>query len=396
MGRIRTAVTLGIEQLVRCESKRVSKRRTALLAHPASVDHHYVHTLDLLLRAGAKLELLFGPEHGFMGEAQDMEPVDGRSVHPSGIPLKSLYGVSEATLAPSPSDLNGIDVLVVDLQDVGARYYTFVWTALLALRACRDAGIEMIVTDRPNPVGGVMVEGAPQEEGYLSFVGLKPVAVRHGMTLGELLTMAAREEGLSDHLTVVKMELGRRDTPADETDIPWVMPSPNMPTRETAAVYPGMCLIEGTEISEGRGTTRPFELIGAPGIDGAGVAGRLSSYNLPGVLFRPVSFKPGFQKHADRICGGVQLHVVDSLAFLPYRTGVALLVALKAEAGVDFKWRHAPYEFVADIPAIDLLTGSSMVRTMVDEGASLDEIAAVWAEGEKRFIEYRREFLLYP
>lgn len=396
MRRIITSVGLGIEQLYLREWKRVAQRKVGLLAHPASVDHDFGHSLKMLHRLGAKVEMLFGPEHGFMGEAQDMEPVNGKTTHPSGIPLKSLYGASEATLAPSAADLNGLDALVVDLQDVGARYYTFVWTALLALRACRDAGIEMIVTDRPNPIGGERVEGAPQEAGYLSFVGLKAVSVRHGMTLGELLTMAAAEEGLLDHLTVVKMDLWRRDKLADDTDIPWVMPSPNMPTQETATVYPGMCLIEGTEISEGRGTTRPFELVGAPGIDGARLAAKLSGYNLPGVLFRPVCFKPGFQKHQDQTCGGVQLHVLNAYTFLPYRTGVAVLLALKAEAFERFQWRFAPYEFVADIPAIDLLTGSSRVRTMVDEGASLDDIAASWADGEKRFDEYRKAFLLYP
>ncbi len=388
-------VRLGIEQLVGNERRRIADRRVGLLAHPASVDHDLEHALDLLLRAGAKPTLLLGPEHGFMGEARDMEPVDGRALHPSGIPLKSLYGATEATLSPSPDDLRGLDALVVDLQDVGARYYTFVWTALLALRACRKAGIEMIVADRPNPLGGQIVEGAPQADGYLSFVGLKPVAVRHGMTVGELLSMAAAEEGLSAHLLVVKMAGWTRERLAFEVDAPWVMPSPNMPTPDTAIVYPGMCLVEGTEISEGRGTTRPFELVGAPKVDGVRLAARLSSHALPGVSFRPASFKPGFQKHKDETCGGVQLHVQDPRAFLPYRTGVAVLVALKAELGETFSWRHAPYEFVTDLPAIDLLTGSDAVRTMVDAGASLEDIATTWAEGEREFIEARRRFLLY-
>ena len=391
-----SGTVLGIERLVGPEQERVSRRQVGLLAHPASVDHDFVHALDLLLRAGARVERLFGPEHGFMGEAQDMEAVERRSVHPSGIPLKSLYGADAATLAPSADDLAGLDALIVDLQDVGARYYTFVWTALLALRACREAGIEMVVTDRPNPIGGQRVEGAPQSDGYLSFVGLKPVAVRHGMTVGELLTMVAADEGLSAHLTVVKMTGWRRDRLITEIDAPWVMPSPNMPTPDTATVYPGMCLIEGTEVSEGRGTTRPFELVGAPGIDGIRLAARLDSCGLPGVFFRPVSFKPGFQKHKNRTCDGVQLHVRDPRIFLPYRTGVALLLALRMEAGDAFAWRHAPYEFVANIPAVDLLTGSDAVRTLVDQGAALDDIAATWEDGEKGFAAARREYLLYP
>ena len=388
-------VVLGIERLVTQERRRIEGRKVGLLAHPASVDHRFVHTLDLLREAGAKVVRLFGPEHGFTGEAQDMEAVDGRALHPSGIPLISLYGATEKTLAPSPADLRDLDALIVDLQDVGARYYTFVWTALSALRACRVAGIEMILTDRPNPLGGAQVEGAPQQPGFLSFVGLKPSAVRHGMTAAEIMRMAAAEEGLSEQLTVIPMEGWRRELWMDETDVPWVLPSPNMPTIETAAVYPGMCLIEGTEISEARGTTRPFELVGAPGIDASRLAARLSAFELPGVLFRPASFKPGFQKHAGKICGGVQLHVTCRYSFLPYRTGVAVLLALKAEAGDSFAWRHAPYEFVTDIPAIDLLAGSDIVRTGVDASASLAEIAATWTDGEKRFCEHRRAHLLY-
>ncbi len=388
-------LSLGIEQLLNLGRKKFFNRRVGLLSHPAGVNRCYFHSLDLLRGIGTKVEILFGPEHGFSGEAQDMEAMEGPVSHLDGIPLRSLYGSTEKTLSPSLEDLKHIDVLAVDLQDVGARYYTFVWTALLALRACRDAGIEMIVADRPNPLGGINVEGTPQKKEYLSFVGLKPVAVRHGMTIGELLTMAAIEEGLSDHLTVVKMNFWKREKTIFDLEFPWVMPSPNMPTAETAFVYPGMCLIEGTEMSEGRGTTRPFELVGSPNIDSRRLAKRLSSYNLPGVVFRPTAFKPMFHKHKDKVCGGVQVHVTNFHTFLPYLTGVAALVALKAEARDAFSWRKTPYEFVSDIPAVDLLTGSSTLRTMIDEGAELKDIAATWREGEKEFMEYRREFLLY-
>jgi uncharacterized protein YbbC (DUF1343 family) len=388
-------VTLGIERLVTEEKARIDGRRVGLLAHPASVDHHYVHSLTVLLQCGAKVERLFGPEHGFMGEAQDMEAVDGRSMHPSGIPLISLYGRTSASLSPSVSDLKGLDVLVVDLMDVGSRYYTFVWTALLALRACALATVEMILTDRPNPLGGVALEGPPQQPGFLSFVGLKPVPVRHGMTVGEIVSMAAAEEGLSDYLTIVKMHGWERRMGFDDTDVPWVLPSPNMPTVDTALVYPGMCLIEGTEISEGRGTTRPFEFVGAPGLDGRKLAERLESFGLLSVRFRPVAFKPGFQKQKDLSCGGVQLHVTSKETFRPYRTGVAMLVALKAEMKDRFQWRHAPYEFVTDIPAIDLLTGSAEVRTMIDEGAHLLDIVSSWTDGEEAFQELRRNVLFY-
>jgi uncharacterized protein YbbC (DUF1343 family) len=253
----------------------------------------------------------------------------------------------------------------------------------------------MILTDRPNPLGGEAVEGAPQQDGFLSFVGLKPVSNRHGLTAGEIVSMAAEQEGTADVLNVVTMDGWRRSMLFRDTGLPWVMPSPNMPTFDTALVYPGLCLIEGTEVSEGRGTTKPFELFGGPGIDGRSMASRLSDLKLEGVRFRPVSFKPGFQKHAGRTCGGVQIHVTDVRAFAPYKTGVAVLLALKAEAGADFRWREKPYEFVTDRPAIDLLTGSPAVREGVEQGASLPDLEATWKKGEAEFRESRREFFLY-
>jgi uncharacterized protein YbbC (DUF1343 family) len=280
-------------------------------------------------------------------------------------------------------------------MDVGSRYYTFVWTAVLALRVCHRVGVELVLLDRPNPLGGEVVEGACQEPGYLSFVGLKPVANRHGLTAGEILTLAARDEGLEDALHVVKMRGWRRDMLFPDTGLPWVMPSPNMPTFDTALVYPGLCLLEGTWASEGRGTTRPFELFGAPGVSSHSLAERLNRMGLEGAVFRPAAFKPGFQKHAGKTVGGVQIHVTDPRTFRPYRTGVAALLALKAECGGDFEWRTHPYEFETERPAIDLLTGSTEIRTLVDAGASLDEAALTWRDGERAFSEYRRQFFLY-
>jgi uncharacterized protein YbbC (DUF1343 family) len=324
-----------------------------------------------------------------------MEPVGGGPRHPSGLPLISLYGVDEESLAPKEAHLSGLDYLVVDLVDIGSRYYTFVWTAVLCLRACSRAGVQMILLDRPNPLGGDAVEGACQGPDYLSFVGLKPVANRHGLTVGEIVTLAAQEEGLDNALEVVKMTGWRRSMRFPETGLPWVMPSPNMPAFDTALVYPGMCLLEGTWASEGRGTTRPFELFGAPGVSSSALAARLNGMDLEGVVFRPAAFKPGFQKHTDMTVGGVQLHVADPLRFKPYRTGVAALLALKAECGDDFEWRTKPYELETERLAIDLLTGSSEVRELVEAGAALDDVAATWQEGEKEFVEYRNQYLLY-
>jgi uncharacterized protein YbbC (DUF1343 family) len=388
-------VGLGIERLNSDERGLVHGRRIGLVAHPASTTSSFVHALDLLLGAGARVEVLFGPEHGFGGQAQDMEAVDGAVSGPGGRPLISLYGRDEASLTPDRSRLEGLDALVVDLFDIGSRYYTFVWTAVLCLRACHRAGVEMILTDRPNPLGGVAVEGAPQGDDYLSFVGLCPVANRHGLTVGEIVLMVAEREGLTDGLRVVPMQGWNRAMGFSETGLPWVMPSPNMPTRDTALVYPGLCLIEGTWASEGRGTTRPFELIGAPGLEGSRLAEALDGMDLPGVGFRPVVFKPGFQKHRGEDCGGVQLHVIDPIRFQPYRTGVALLLALKKVAGERFVWREKPYEFVTDRPAVDLLTGDDTVRQAVEAGATLAEVAETWAAGERTFRKQRERFFLY-
>jgi uncharacterized protein YbbC (DUF1343 family) len=390
-----SCVTLGIERLLAEKKPLIAGRRLGLVAHPASVDSRFAHTLSRLLAAGADVRTLFGPEHGFAGEAQDMVAVGGARRGPRGLPLVSLYGATEETLSPGPEHLAGLDALVIDLADVGSRYYTFVWTAVLCVRACHRAGVDAIVLDRPNPLGGEEIEGAPQREGFLSFVGLLPVPNRHGMTIGEIARFAARLDGTADALTVVTMEGWRRGMPFEETGAPWVMPSPNMPTPDTALVYPGGCLLEGTWASEGRGTTRPFELAGAPEVSAEELARHLEAAQLPGARFRPVSFVPTFHKHASLSCGGVQIHVTDRRAFRPYRTGVALLVALKAAAGGAFAWRRAPYEFVTDVPAIDLLTGGDEIRRGVEEGASVAELAATWAEGERSFAALRRDHQLY-
>lgn len=388
-------ITLGIETLLSQKKSRIAGRRLGLVAHPASVDGRLEHTLELLAAAGADVRALFGPEHGFAGEAQDMVPVGGESRGPKGLPLTSLYGATEATLSPAPDQLARLDALLIDLADVGARYYTFAWTAVLCVRACHRAGIDAVVLDRPNPLGGEAIEGAPQRDGFLSFVGLAPIPNRHGMTIGEIARFASRAEGTSDALTVVEMGGLRRGMWLEDTGAPWVMPSPNMPTPDTALVYPGACLLEATWASEGRGTTRPFELVGAPGIAPEDLARRLEAERLPGVRFRPTSFRPTFHKHAGRSCGGVQIHVTDRRAFLPYRTGVALLVALKAVAGDAFAWRREAYEFVADVPAIDLLAGGDEIRLGVEAGLSTRELAATWEAGERRFADERREFLFY-
>ncbi len=358
--------------------KRLQGARVGLLAHPASVDRELRHTARILAGLGIKPRVVFGPEHGYGGEAQDMVGVADAVDPESGAPIVSLYGDELADLVPTPVHLGSIDVLVVDLADVGSRYYTFVWTALLAARAAAREGVHTVILDRPNPLGRA-VEGALVRPGFASFVGLEPVPVRHGLTLGEIVAHFAAASGL---------ELGERgavsilaargfadDLLAPAWDRPFVMTSPNMPTFEAALVYPGGCLIEGTNLSEGRGTTRPFELFGAPFVDGARLARDLVGSNLPGFVARPLTFHPMFQKHAKTICGGVQIHVSDPRTFRPYATYLAAVgyAARAAESG--FRFRTEKYEYVDDIPAFDLLTGSAVARLAIAAGEDPRAIA---------------------
>ena len=385
------------ERLALCQGRRVG-----LLCHPASVASDYAHALDKLMSVGITPVRLFGPEHGIRGEAQDMIGVQGGRDPRSGIPEVSLYGDTFESLIPTQAQLAGLDVLVIDLQDIGSRYYTFIWTMALAMKAASEAGVQVVVLDRPNPLGGQMVEGGAVH--IESFVGLGSVPVRHGLTIGEVARLVKAglpwglprfAQAMDVDLEVVTMRGWRRDMAFEETGLPWVLPSPNMPTVDTAWVYPGMCLLEGTNVSEGRGCTRPFEIVGAPFVDSYKLASALTSDGLPGVVFRPLTFRPTFHKHAGKPCGGVQLHVTNRRTFLPYATGVAMLRQFRRLCGADFVWRTETYEFVSDHPAIDLLTGSAEVRLAIDAGAALPEILAQWKVDEAAFIERRAEHLLY-
>src|SRR5262249_40398403 len=299
------------------------------------------------------------------------------------------------SLSPQPEQLAGLDVLVIDLVDVGSRYYTFQATMLLCLEAAARHGLRTLVLDRPNPLGGVAVEGPLLRPGFESFVGMHPLPTRHGLTIGELARLYQAERGLQGQLEVVPCEGWQREHYFDATGLPWVLPSPNMPTLETALVYSGQCLLEGTNLSEGRGTTRPFELCGAPWIEPRALAARLREADLPGVVFRPAWFQPTFQKWAGQTCGGVQLHVRDRDAFQPVRTGLALLQAYRELSGDRFAWRREPYEFVADRPAIDLLFGNARERLALERGTSAAAIAREWEAEEEAFHRRRRPFLLY-
>lgn len=391
-------VVIGLERLdADPDVARLLEGRTlGLLCNPVSVDRGLRHAVDqLAARKGSRLVRLFGPEHGVRGAAQDMVAVHHGQDPETGLPVVSLYGPDEASLRPNAADLQEIDVLVCDLQDVGSRYYTYVWTVVLCLEVCSELGIPVVVCDRPNPLGGRMVEGGDIEPGFESFVGLHSVPNRHGLTLGELVRLAAAERGITGSLEVVRMTGWSRAMDFDATDRPWVLPSPNMPTLDTAYVYPGMCLVEATTLSEGRGTTRPFELVGAPFIEPPRLAAALRERALPGVAFRPTFFRPQFQKHAGRDCGGVQLHVTDRHTFEAYRTGVELLATVRALYPGEFAWREQPYEFVSAVPAIDLLTGSPAVRECIDGGGDPAELRVTWQRCAEAFHLRRTPFLLY-
>jgi uncharacterized protein YbbC (DUF1343 family) len=390
------AILTGLARLAREGNAALVEKRIGLICNPTSVDGELNHAIDILRGKGVNLTALFGPEHGVRGDAQDMIGVGDDKDPVTGLPVFSLYGHTEASLSPTPEMLDQIDIMIYDVQDVGSRYYTFVWTMVLAMRACAKAGKQFIVLDRPNPIGGVHVEGGAIQPGFESFVGLVSCPNRHGMTAGEIARWRHAVEGMDLELFVLAMRGWERDLWFEHTGLPWVLPSPNMPTVDTALVYPGMCLVEGTELSEGRGSTKPFEWSGAPWIDGHRLARDMEAMQLPGCKLRPVVFTPTFHKHAMKANGGIQIHVTNSDTFRPYRTGVAFLKACHDQAPDRFQWRAKAYEFVDQIPAIDLLAGNAALREGIEAGASLDDLAARWPRDEGAFLEERQPYLLYP
>jgi uncharacterized protein YbbC (DUF1343 family) len=392
----RGRVVPGLEVLAARRFRPLAGRRVGLVANPTAVTRDLVHAADLLHGApGVSLVALFGPEHGVRGDAPYMVAVEGDADRRTGLPVHSLYGATRESLRPRREQLEGLDALVFDIQDVGSRYYTYQATMMLCMEAAAEAGKGFVVLDRPNPIGGVLVEGPALRPGFESFCGLHDLAVRHGMTVGELAVLFREERKLDLDLEVVPCRGWSRPAPFRETGLPWVLPSPNMPTPETALVYPGMCLLEGTNLSEGRGTTRPFELFGAPWLDAHRLAEDLSREDLPGAAFRPASFVPTFDKHARVRCHGVELVVRDPAALRPFRTGIAAVVHARAQDPERFAWRTEPYEFVADVPAFDLLCGSSREREAIEAGATVSEIGRAFLPEERAFARRRAPYLRY-
>jgi uncharacterized protein YbbC (DUF1343 family) len=373
-----------------------SRARIGLVAHPASVDRSARHAVELLsLLDGVRLVRLFAPEHGLHGQEQDMERVSETIDPVSGLPVISLYGADAASLRPRREDLSGLEAIVVDLQDIGSRYYTFVYTLSYVMEAAAEVGLPVVVLDRPNPIGGDRVEGPVLDPAMSSFVGRYPIAVRHGMTIGELAGLFNSGFAIGCDLRVVMMAGWRRSMGFEATGLPWVPPSPNMPSLSTARVYPGGCLIEGTNLSEGRGTTLPFELVGAPWLDAHRLADVMRGQGLLGVLFRPACFRPMFQKHAGKTCGGVQVIVADASSFRPFETYLTLLVQARLQAPEEFGWRVEPYEFETERLAIDLLLGRHDLRRQLESGASAASLERSWLPELEEFRRLRESFLLY-
>ena len=390
-----TIVRPGLEVLLD-DPRPIAGKNIGLVTNQSAVTSDLRHVVDLLHRGrGWKLTTLFGPEHGIWGEAQDMAHVDHSTDPMTGLTVYSLYGASENDLAPRRELLKNLDALVIDLQDIGSRYYTFIYTMALCMRTAAEAGVQVIVLDRPNPIDGVHLEGNIREEKFSSFVGMFPLPTRHAMTAGELAQYFNKVFQLNCDLIVIPMRGWRRSMWWGDTGLPWVIPSPNMPTVSTATVYPGMCLIEGTNLSEGRGTTHPFELFGAPWLDPFKLAEKLNAIGLPGIRFRPHYFLPTFQKHAGKVCGGVELHVTNRAEFEPYRTGLWCVKVARDLNPEKFDWRRETYEFVSDRLAIDLLAGSARYRELVEDGGNIDEWVATWEEPLREFAKTREEFLLY-
>ncbi|HEY7368556.1 MAG TPA: molybdopterin-guanine dinucleotide biosynthesis protein B [Thermoanaerobaculia bacterium] len=394
MSSRRARVRPGLDTLIEDPSP-VAGRRFGLVTNQSAVTSAGVPAWRALsTHPDLALVKLFGPEHGVDGGAVYMEAV-GDAVHaPTGLPAVSLYGADASSLKPTAPQLEGLDALVFDIPDVGARYYTYNWTMLLAMEACAERGLRMVVCDRPNPLGGGL-EGAPQEPGFLSFVGLHPIAVRHGMTAGELARLFAAERGIDLDLVVVPAKGWARNLTFETTGLPWVQPSPNIPTPETARVYPGMCLLEGTNLSEGRGTTRPFEMFGAPWLSALDLADALNALELPGARFLPAHFRPMFEKHAGKTCGGAQIVVTDPFAYRAFETGMRVIEAARRLAPGEFHWRLEPYEF-DDRPAIDALTGSDRFRNALDAAADLTAEIARHDRGAREFESRRASYRLYP
>ncbi len=387
-------IRLGLEKILNERLGVLKNLRVGLICNQASVNHRFQHAADLFEdNPGINLVKLFGPQHGIRGDVQDNMVETSHGIdRATGLPIYSLYS---ETREPTEEMLSGIDALVFDLQDVGCRVYTFVYTMANAMSACTKFGKKMFVLDRPNPIGGTAVEGNTLERGHESFVGQYPIPMRHGLTAGELARLFNREFGINCDLEVISMDGWEREDFYDETDAPWVMPSPNMPSVETTVVFPATVYFEGTQVSEGRGTTRPFEIVGAPYVDAREYSDALAALNFGGVVFRAINFLPTFQKHAGQTCGGVFVHITDRNEFEPVIVGIAMVKTIFDLYPGEFKWKNPPYEYVLDRNPFDVIAGTDNTRTSIERNVPVEDIKLFWQKDVKDFQNLREQYLLY-
>ena len=389
-------VKLGIDRFAENPKSFVGEERVALLCHAASVDQSYTHLTQIASAAQLNVVRCFGPEHGIWADAQDMEAVEEEGIEPNtGAPVSSMYGKTVDKLTPHASLLHDVETLIIDLQDVGSRYYTYIYTATLCAKVCAQTGTRVLILDRPNPLGGIDIEGGMTHRDYSSFVGMWPLPNRHGMTLGEVVSLLNTREGFNADIEVIEVQGWTRDQLLYQTGQRWVLPSPNMRSFEAMMVYPGMCLIEGTEMSEARGTTKPFEWVGAGYIDPFKWAQALNHLDLPGICFRPLYYKPTFHKWAHQTIGGVELHLTNPHTLQPLRVGLHLLSVTRQMYGDALLWRKEAYEYVEDKPAIDLLLGGAQGREVIDSGGDIDALWMEWNAQSEGFREERMPYLRY-
>ncbi len=386
---------LGVERLLTDKIDVIRGERIGLVCNQASVlPDTLVHAADAFRdHDGVNLTTLFGPQHGIRGDVQDNMIETEHSVDPrTGLPVYSLYS---ETREPTEEMVRDIDTFVIDLQDVGCRIYTFVYTMANCMRAAKQFGKKVVVCDRPNPINGNAIEGNITEHDFKSFVGQFELPTRHGMTIGELAMMFNEHFGIGCELEVVEMQNWTRSMWGDETGLPWILPSPNIPTVDTCVVFPATVHVEGTELSEGRGTTKPFELNGAPFIDPYDWVDALDAFKFEGVRFRHVFFRPTFQKCAEQTCGGVQIHVTDREAFTPVIVGIAMIKTAYDLYTEHFEWKRDPYEYVFDQNPFDVVCGTDKIRKAIEEGVALNELELSWSGGLRDFEQARQRYLIY-
>ena len=387
-------VKIGLEVLLDSRLDVLAGLRVGLIVNPASITSRFEHAADLFHQhPQIQLAALFGPQHGIRGETQD-NMIEWQSFNDcrTGLPAYSLYG---ETRKPTEDMLAQVDALVFDAQDVGTRVYTFIYTMALAMEAAREHGKKFIVLDRPNPIGGLQIEGNLHEAEFRSFVGMYPIPMRHGLTVAELARLFNEAFGIGCDLDVIPMEGYRREMYFEETELPWVLPSPNMPTVDTAVVYPGAVTFEGTMVSEGRGTTRPFEIVGAPYINPYRLLDELPIDRLPGAVFRPVHFQPTFHKFAGELCGGLQIHVTDRRTFKPVLTGIAIIRAIYHLYPNQFAWKEPPYEYVFNKLPFDVINGSAKICEQIAAGTDITDIEDGWREPLHQFARQCQDYKLY-